>query len=274
MRLDIFKALWGMTGPLDEQLARIKAAGYAGIEGLLPEAGREVAFRRAVSDAGLDYIALIQTSGPDHVESFRRHIERAALCEPRRVTSHSASDAMGHGQAVDYFGAALEIEPAAGAPVAHETHRSRLLGTPWGTAEILRELPDLRIVADFSHWVVVAERLLEDRADDMAIACRATGHIHARVGHPEGPQVNDPRAPENAAFVTAHETWWRSVLEYRLADGTAVMTATPEYGPAPYLPSLPFTGQPVTDLWTICLWGADRLRALAAELGVETTPAG
>ena len=130
MRLDIFKALWGMTGPFEDQLARIKAAGYAGIEGLLPEPGREPAFLRAVADAGLDYIALIQTSGPDHVESFRRHIERAALCEPRRVTSHSASDALSHGQAIDYFGAALEIEPAAGAPVAHETHRSRLLGTP------------------------------------------------------------------------------------------------------------------------------------------------
>jgi hypothetical protein len=35
----------------------------------------------------------------------------------------------------------------------------------------------------------------------------------------------------------------------------------PEYGPPPYLPTIPYTGAPVADLWAICEWARERLRA-------------
>ena len=33
MQLIIFRALWGMTGPFEEQIERIAAAGYDGVDG-------------------------------------------------------------------------------------------------------------------------------------------------------------------------------------------------------------------------------------------------
>jgi hypothetical protein len=40
-----------------------------------------------------------------------------------------------------------------------------------------------------------------------------------------------------------------------------VSYACPEFGPQPYLPSLPFTNVPVTDLNAVCNWVAGHLRS-------------
>jgi sugar phosphate isomerase/epimerase len=265
MRLDVFKALWGMGGPLESQLERIAAAGYAGAELLVPEAGDLDRMRHGLAANDLEPIPLIITWTGD-IDAFRREVDRAVALEPRQITSHSGSDAMGHAEAVEFLGRALEVEREAGIAIAHETHRGHLLGTPWQTAAILRELPDLRIAADYSHWVVVAERLLDDRDEDLALANAAAVHVHARVGHPEGPQVNDPRAPENSPFVERHEAWWRDIFRRHAEAGVERATVTPEYGPPPYLPTLPGTQDPVADLWEVCLWGAGRMRALHGQV--------
>ncbi len=59
-------------------------------------------------------------------------------------------------------------------------------------------------------------------------------HIHARVGHAQGPQVSDFRAPEWAAELARHLEWWDHIVSLRQADGASSMTMTPEFGPAPY----------------------------------------
>jgi len=76
------------------------------------------------------------------------------------------------------------------------------------------------------------------------------GHIHARIGHPEGPQVNDPRAPEWDAAVKAHFAWWDKVAERKKKEGN-VMTVLTEFGPPDYMPTLPYTRQPLADQWDI-----------------------
>jgi sugar phosphate isomerase/epimerase len=266
MQLKVFKSTWGMTDPLAVNLDRIAAAGYDGVELLVPPRppADAAAQRSTVLASGLEAITLVlaPTGGRDE---FRAAIEAAAAYGPRQITSHSGYDAMGHAEAVEFLGYALEVEAEFGIPIGHETHRQHLFFTPWQTAALLRELPSLRIVADYSHWVVVAERLLEDRADDIALANEHAMHIHARVGFPEGPQVNDPRSPANADAVAAHEGWWADIIRRRAAGGAERITITPEYGPPPYMPTIPFTDAPVADLWDICLWGAERMRQLYAE---------
>ena len=62
MDLYVFRALWGMTGPLPEQIERIAAAGYDGVElrghgdfalrTRLPELRAELARDRVIETAG------------------------------------------------------------------------------------------------------------------------------------------------------------------------------------------------------------------------------
>ena len=38
-------------------------------------------------------------------------------------------------------------------------------------------------------------------------------HIHGRVGHTQGPQVADPRAPEAAAWLELALRWWGRIFD-------------------------------------------------------------
>jgi sugar phosphate isomerase/epimerase len=268
MELKVFKSTWGMTEPLAAGLERMAEAGYDGVEVLVPpRPPADAATQRAtVLASGLEVIPVVLSFSGDR-DAYRSVIEHALSYGPRQITSHTGSDAMSHAEAVDFLGWTLELEDEIGVPIGHETHRQHQLFTPWQTAALLRELPRLRIVADYSHWVVVAERLLDDRADDISLANRHAMHIHARVGFPEGPQVNDPRSPAHAESVARHESWWLDIIRQRAAQGAERITITPEYGPPPYMPTIPFTEEPVADLWELCLWGAGRVRELFAQAG-------
>jgi hypothetical protein len=84
----------------------------------------------------------------------------------------------------------------------------------------------------------------------MKLAIDKTEHIHARIGHPQGPQVNDPRAPEWEGAVKAHLGWWDKVLERKKGNGEQ-MTILTEFGPPDYMPTTAYTRQPLADQWAI-----------------------
>ena len=69
-------------------------------------------------------------------------MDRAASVQPHHIICHGGVDAWNLEQAVEFYAGALEFEVEAGIPVAHETHRSRLLHSPWQTMEILTAFPD------------------------------------------------------------------------------------------------------------------------------------
>lgn len=262
MKLEIYKSLWGMTGPLEEQLGRIKAAGYAGIETGLPEPRDRPRLRSLLRRHRLKLVGMVFTAGPDHLGSFRDQLAGWRAFRPVSVTAHTAADGMAPAAQLRFYREAAAAERASGLRVNHETHRGRAFFTPWATTAVLRAVPDLTLCADFSHWCCVCESLLEWGVEpgDLDLAIRRTRHIHARVGYAEGPQVPDPRAPEWAAALDRHEGWWRAMLAAQAKAGVRVATVTPEFGPPDYLHTLPHTRQPVADLWEICLWMKDRLR--------------
>lgn len=60
-----------------------------------------------------------------------------------------------------------------------------------------------------------------------------------------------------------HEDWWLKICNRREKEGVSYITFTPEFGPAPeYMHALPFTNQPVTDLWRVCLTMGEHFKQL------------
>lgn len=106
---------------------------------------------------------------------------------------------------------------------------------------------------------MVSESLLADQGEAVALAVSRTDHLHARVGHSQGAQVSDPRAPEWSGALDAHLSWWDAIVARHRAEGTD-LGVTLEFGPPPYLPTLPFSGQPVADQWGLNLWLQQTLR--------------
>ncbi|WP_420491944.1 sugar phosphate isomerase/epimerase family protein [Neobacillus drentensis] len=260
LELKVVKAMWGMTEPLEESFKMIKEAGYSGIESVLPDKDVENQFKELLEKYELDYITQILTSG-DYLASFETQVERALGFNPLLINSHSAKDDMHYDNQLHFFESAVKIEKVVNVPIVHETHRGRSMYTPWKTVRLLNDVNDLKISADFSHWCCVCESLLEDQIENLEIAMNRAYHIHLRVGYPGGPQVPDPSAPEYRNELLTHEKWWKQIYLKRQKEGHSFLTVVPEFGPPPfYMHTLPYTNQPVSDLWTINLWMANRFR--------------
>jgi hypothetical protein len=93
----------------------------------------------------------------------------------------------------------------------------------------------------------------------MQLALERTEHIHARIGHPEGPQVNDPRAPEWETALNTHLAWWDKVVERKSKEGGIISFLT-EFGPPDYMPTSPFNRKPMADQWEINVYMLHLLR--------------
>ncbi|PYE50519.1 sugar phosphate isomerase/epimerase family protein [Deinococcus yavapaiensis] len=266
MDLFVFRPLWGVATPLRDALPAFRAQGYRGVEAPLPDVAHASGFKALVREHDLEYIPLIFTSdlgdgAPNfkaHLDSFQRELDVALTFAPTLVNVHAGVDHWSEREADAFFAGALDVERNAPVPVAFETHRGRTLFTPWATRRLVETFPDLRLTADFSHWVCVCERLLDDQLDTFHRIAPHVVHIHARVGFEEGPQVSDPRAPEFDLHLKTHERWWTLVWEAQRARGAQRSTLTPEFGPPPYQPVLPYTRAPVAPLADICDWMANR----------------
>ena len=94
----------------------------------------------------------------------------------------------------------------------------------------------------------------------MRAAVARADHIHARVGFPQGPQVNDPRAPEWKEALDHHLAWWDAVVAEHRGRKSDSLTITPEFGPRrtcrPYR-----SREPLSDQWGVNLYMKDLLRA-------------
>jgi hypothetical protein len=269
MKLLLCRHLWGvdLSKGLQAAAAGWRATGYEAVEASIRHVPDREAFRRFLREGGWGWVAGAYTdmfenggSVARHLASLREQIEEVVEDRPLLINSHSGCDHWSAAQAEDFFGGALELEKEFGVVLTHETHRRRFLATPWAAEAVLAKFPELKLTADLSHWVCVCERLLEDFGPLIERVVRQTWHVHGRVGHEHGPQVPDPRAPEWATQLRAHEAWWDAIWAAQRARGQALSTFTPEFGPPNYLWTQPHTREPLADLAAVCDWMAERTR--------------
>ena len=60
---------------------------------------------------------------------------------------------------------------------------------------------------------------------------------------------------------TFFEKWWQQIIDYKKESSNKNLSITPEFGPAPYMPSMPFTKQPLSNQWEINYQMMQRLKA-------------
>jgi hypothetical protein len=264
MELVLVRHLWGVNRRWEEAFPQFRAQGFTAIECALPPAEARAHLRGLLDQHGFPWIAQIFTAGTgvdQHLDSFRAQIRAARELRPRFINAHTGSDAWSMDEMRRFYDAALAIEREEGMAVCHETHRGRCFYSPWVTRDVLLACPALRVCCDFSHWVCVAERLIDSELAIIRLCAERALHVHARVGYEQGPQVPDPRAAEYQRHLEAHERWWDLVWDVQRGRGVQGMTLTPEFGPPDYLHTQPHTGAPVADLWDICTWMGRRQAA-------------
>jgi sugar phosphate isomerase/epimerase len=266
MDLLLIRSKWDMPAlPLPVFLERVKGAGFDGTEIHFEDESQNPGdIVEAHRRAGMHLVAMIITEGnnpSDHIAAFERKLAYVKRLHPIHVNCHTGKDYFTGEENAAILRAAIAISASMGLQVSHETHRGRATYAAHTTRQLLEAIPDLRLTADFSHWCCVHESLLADQQAAMDVAIERASYIHARVGHTEGPQVSDPRAPEWRTEVEAHLGWWKAIARRRRQQGAPFLAICPEFGPSPYMPALPFTRQPVADVWEITLHMMKLLRA-------------
>jgi sugar phosphate isomerase/epimerase len=221
---------------------------------------------------GLDY-NLIHTEKKEGSD-FNRYLLKleSNLCEiattyrrkavsPRYIISQTGREYYTKGQVEACFEICEKVSERMGIQIIQETHRYRWSFAAHVVKEYLEAFPNLQLALDISHWFCVSESYLEDQEEAVNHALRHTVHLHARVGHTQGPQVTDPRAPENATPLDHHLKCWDKWIDILRSKGVKECTITPEFGPSPYMLQTPFTNSPLADLWEINCWMRDLLNS-------------
>ena len=264
MQLIFGKSKWEMwDDPLEVFVRRVKASGFDATEiylGSLHESPADIA--RLHTAFGLHLIGQILTSGQtyqDHISSLESQFEFAAQCQVAFINSHAGRDIFSFAENVQIFQRALQLSRSSGIPILIETHRGRPTYSAIETRKYLEALPELRLTADFSHWMVVHESDLTDQQATLELAITRADYIHARVGYAEGPQIPEPRAPEWQQTIAAHLQLWQQIIDQYKRDSKEILYITPEFGPPAYMHTLPFTSKPVGDVWAQNVYMKDLL---------------
>ena len=201
-------------------------------------------------DVWKEQVDAIQEHFPDHCDF---------------INSHSGKDYFTWDMAEQFFRTALEHNP----DVMHEGHRKRFLHSPWVCRDFLiPRFPELKFVADLSHFTCIAETDPSDLDLTRVVEALApmVHHVHCRVGYDHGPQVADPRAPEWIPYTEGFERWWDIIWKAQQQRGDTFTTMTPEHGPPSYQQTIPHSGEPLADIWDVNHWVALRRQARFAEL--------
>ena len=257
----LFKTLWGWTASLQQACSSASSDRFDGLEVNLDhpclKALDPEAIRCCVSDAKQHLILEIVTGGdytPDlscsplqHLDQIQCALERAIALAPLKISLITGSDSWEEVDQHRFLESVLDQVDACSIPVTLETHRSRSLFDPWRMPAWLARHPRLRLTADLSHWCAVSERLMTPDLPPIQAMAGRVDHIHARIGHAQGPSVSHPFAPEWAQALESHHRCWQLFLDRRAVPECPI-TMTPEFGPDGYMPLHPFTAEPLADV--------------------------
>jgi sugar phosphate isomerase/epimerase len=250
-----FAPEWGNTLPFDTFCKNVKEAGYDGIETAMPfDESERNHYIATLKKYDLEYVGQYYQSFEidlkEHADSFEKHLYNMLKANPLIIDSQTGKDFFTYEQNEHLFDVARKFTNDTGVRVMHETHRGKSLFAAHISKNFLSKIEDLRICLDISHWTNVHETLLEDQQEAVELAISRADHIHSRVGHTEGPQINDPRAPEWSETLAIHVACWDKIAARHKKEGTQ-LTITTEFGPDPYMPALPYTKQPVVSQWDV-----------------------
>lgn len=276
-RLLVYQAIWGMEAlagvdlenGMEAAVDRICAAGFDGVGVSLLREPRARAVASLIRDRGKSWEAtsFIRTRedfarGLDQAQELgAHHLNVQILTRPERVA-----------EAVALF-ESLEAEAQrATIPVYYETHRARITNDLIFVTQVLRELPNLRLTGDLSHYAVANEMSLPVSAielERMSHVIEQCWNFHGRIAGSH--QVQIPiAAPQHAGWVQQFHAWWAQGFAswLRRAGTDADLCFMPELGPPNYAIT-DVHGRELSDRWSEALTLKDVARRLWSEANAE-----
>lgn len=272
MRIEFFCPRWGSEQiPWPEFLQQVQEAGYAGVEwfpfGEQCDHDEVISMLKAKGLKWCIVTAIIDmpSSFEGYMTAFRQQLQQLTSMAkdhwpPLFISTQTGREYFAGEQIASCLDICRQISMQSGIPIYQETHRNKWSYAAHVVKPILEKYPDTLLTFDVSHWFCVSESYLEDQQPAVEKALIHSRHIHARVGHTEGPQVYEPVSPEYTLALNAHLAIWDRYVQLRKEAGAASCTITPEFGPPPYLVFANRSGNPQQEQWRLNLWMKDLLQ--------------
>jgi sugar phosphate isomerase/epimerase len=259
-----FQTNWGFNEQIETFVKKAKSSGYDGVEIWAPKDSiKQIEISNILNNYNMKVIFLCG-SNPSltfkkSLDEYEKYLKNTLELRPIAVNSHTGSDFYNFNQNMAFLELAEKLSNEYKIPVYHETHRGRFSYSIPETIRYLEKKETLNLTLDISHWIVVHESLLDNREEFLKKIIQRSNHIHARVGFEEGPQINDPSAPEWEKVIERHLDIWEAVIQKTWNENKSA-TITTEFGPPGYMPTLPFTQKPVSDQWKANVFIMNKLK--------------
>lgn len=263
LRLAVYQSLWAMgsgsgdTPPasLDNTFAMIADAGFDGVAVDLRNGAEELVtqIQPLFQKHGLAcQVNTFPASLEDMLPMFAlaRELNAEGVNIVARVIPNSVDEASIFVQ--DW----IEEAEKEGLPVAFETHRNSATNGLGFTAALLDAVPDMKLCADLSHYVVDHEIALPVGKEEAELIDRILRRASAYQGRVASAQQIQLQLdfPQHQKWVVQFLDWWeqgfRHWRNHARADDTLVFQT--EIGPPEYAMTGP-DGQEMSDRWSEAL---------------------
>ncbi|TYP74576.1 xylose isomerase-like TIM barrel protein [Paenibacillus methanolicus] len=228
---------------MEEKFKMIAHAGFDGIDAFVPKPDEAAAWRESLDRHRL---ALSVNAYPSSADDLRRELELAAGFGGIRAVNVQVMTPFLTGEAaIRLLEDIAALAGEYGLSVNVETHRGTITQDLIRTADYVQYIPELRLTADFSHYVLAGEMpRIPDEAENLfrQLLSRADC-LHGRVSNGEQIQVGC-FADEEHPMLAHYGRWWELAMRGWLeryangvvngdSDGGALLFI-PELGPPPY----------------------------------------
>ena len=272
--LKVYTSLWammphdqsGVTLSYEEICAKVAAAGYDGMA--LDLGAGDIAQAREVQPIMARHgLTPLIVAFPKTVESLREVLVMA------KDFGSPFVDVIGQVMPISVDGMIpvirrwMDMADAIGMPVQFETHRNCITNDLFTTLSLLDAIPDMRLCADLSHYVVDREFKLPLQHHETMMISRILDRADSFQGRVASRQQIQLQLdfPQHQKWVELFKGWWREGFERWLAqnqDGDCVFLC--ELGPPEYAMT-DRNGVELSDRWQEALVIKSWIEAIWAE---------
>lgn len=280
-RLEVYQSLWGMElrNPStpertpEESFAMVAAAGFDGmcLDPSVSEIAENLAYKELFTKHELGCMI---NAFPDTPDDMRHLLDFAVSMDACMVNVISGVMPMRPEDAVSTVRRWIEEAGERAMPLLFETHRDSLLNDLYFTLQLMDLVPEMRLCADLSHFVVDRELrapvLPQDQAYIDAVLERSDC-FQGRVASREQVQVQ-LSFPQHQVWVEIFKSWWKTgIWSWRSRnDENATLAFLCELGPPPYAIT-DSRQQELSDRWEESLMIRDWIREIWAEFDGQLT---
>jgi hypothetical protein len=245
MTLKIYQSLWATElrkpgvaeKPVAERFERVHEAGFDGMAIDLGAMDIEAA-RRVVPEFRRTELKGLLTAFPRSIEELRPAIGLAKEIGSPFVIVIGQVMPLAVSDMVEVIRAWLKISAEEHLPIQFETHRNCITNDMFATLLLMEAVPDMRLSADLSHYVVDREMMQPISADYQAYIARILDRSDSFQGRVANRcQVQLPlHFPQHKIWIDTFRDWWtRGFASWRKrnpADADCIFLC--ELGPRDY----------------------------------------